>query len=310
MFGFSANVVAIEGPDCSGKTTLYNDIHIKTGFRWNIRDRSFLSTVCYARQYNRDVDTPRSGLEKEISNINNKIIVVLPPKDVIKNRLMSRGDEFQNESTILDLHEIFVEEAKKIEAFPNVLLIREEMSSERMAEVCISWLESFEKIGPIEIGRLVRDAAIAAGGEVSANVTASFHKSDNFSSVMQHPREGEYYLEILNQVIDIFRAEFCGENPYSQPQDLGSRRFYYSSSSCISSVHFLIRNGLLKVIAQMRSTDVHRNASIDLKFLCHLSSHVARHYDIPVHKIELLASFNCAHVRFDLPAWTKNEEIE
>lgn len=310
MFKFTTNVVSIEGPDCSGKTTLYSGIHKKTNFKWNIRDRSFLSTLCYAKQYNRDTSSPLRGLEKEISDLNNRIIILLPPKEVVSARLQKRGDDFQDAKSILELHDIFEEEAKKIESFPNVLLIKDPVSTDDMIMKCVSWLESFENTSPIFAGRTVRDAAVSAGGEIAACLSVDFSKNEDFSDVMTHPREGKYYSEILQETTKIFRDEINGENPYGIPQGLDSRRFYYSSSSCLSSVHFLIRNGLLKVYAQLRSTDVHRNASIDLKFLCHLSTYVCNFYDLPVENIEMIARFNCAHVRSDLEKWTKNEEIE
>ena len=33
------NQIILEGPDLSGKTTLYNSIHKLTGNKWNIQDR-------------------------------------------------------------------------------------------------------------------------------------------------------------------------------------------------------------------------------------------------------------------------------
>tara|TARA_R110000824_G_scaffold262213_5_gene450975 strand:+ start:1151 stop:2083 length:933 start_codon:yes stop_codon:yes gene_type:complete len=310
MFEFPINVVALEGPDCSGKTTLYGKIHKKTDFKWNIRDRSFLSTLCYARQFRRDTHQPRQGLIRELSDLNNRVIVVLPPESIVKDRLRSRGDDFQDERSILELHKIFSEETQNLRSFPNVLVIEDVLGPDEVAEKCVTWLESSENVDPIAVGRSVRDSAISAGGEITAEVTVNFSKFDNFESIMNHPREGSYYSQILSDTIEILKSEFEGNNSYGIPQGLDSRRFYYSSSSCLSSVHFLSRNGLLKVFAQLRSTDVHRNASIDLKFLCHLSSFVANFYNLSSKNIEMLARFNCAHVRNDLEEWTKNEELE
>jgi hypothetical protein len=310
MLGFPINVIAIEGPDCSGKTTLYGKIHKKTDFKWNIRDRSFLSTLCYARQFGRDTHQPRQGLLRELSNLNNRIIVVLPPEEIIKDRLRSRGDDFQDERSILELHKIFSEEAKKLSSFPGVLLVEDVLSPDEMAEKCVSWLESSEDVSSIDVGRAVRDAAIAAGGEIAAEVMVNFSKFDDFTDIMSHPREGSYYSQVLDDTVEILKSEFEGNNPYGISQGLDSRRFYYSSSSCLSSVHFLSRSGLLRVFAQLRSTDVHRNASIDLKFLCHLSAYVANFYNLTSKNIEMLVRFNCAHVRNDLEEWTKNEEAE
>ena len=47
------NTVTIEGPDLSGKSTLYEALHEVTNFRWNIQDRSEFSMLCYAILYGR-----------------------------------------------------------------------------------------------------------------------------------------------------------------------------------------------------------------------------------------------------------------
>ena len=46
--------INIEGPDCSGKTTLYNRLHKKTNFKYNIQDRSCMSMFVYAKMYERE----------------------------------------------------------------------------------------------------------------------------------------------------------------------------------------------------------------------------------------------------------------
>ena len=53
------NNVTLEGPDLSGKTTLFETIHSTTNYRWNIQDRSELSMLCYAEMYGRNTDTKR-----------------------------------------------------------------------------------------------------------------------------------------------------------------------------------------------------------------------------------------------------------
>ena len=50
------DTITIEGPDLAGKTTLYNQLHRKTGYKWNIQDRSVLSMLCYSIFYNRGDD--------------------------------------------------------------------------------------------------------------------------------------------------------------------------------------------------------------------------------------------------------------
>tara|TARA_R110000824_G_scaffold60853_16_gene162454 strand:+ start:5652 stop:6467 length:816 start_codon:yes stop_codon:yes gene_type:complete len=270
--------------------------------------------ICYARQFGRNDEHHRKNLYREILDLNNRVIIMLPPEEILAKRLSERGDEFQNPSSVIALRNIFAEEAEKLRNFPNILIVEKAPGRDELVNLCVKWLESKEVCDPVEAGRAVRDATVAALNPLRRDTTCKLHvtfsKEDSFSSIANHPREGDYYRKIISDVLEIFRAEFAGENEYGKIQDLSSRRFYYSSSSCVSSVHFLVRNGWFNVFAQLRSTDVHRNASIDTKFLCHLCELVAKHYNLPVKNVSLDIRYNCAHERHDLPPWNKNEEIE
>ena len=62
--------IILEGPDLSGKTTLFNRLHQATNFKWNIQDRSTLSMLVYAKLYNRDQFCYVENLNKELNNRN------------------------------------------------------------------------------------------------------------------------------------------------------------------------------------------------------------------------------------------------
>ena len=97
MIKFPISKIVLEGCDLSGKTSLYDSIHKGSGFRWNIEDRSTLSMCIYANQYGRDDYYHRKNLELELSNLNNHMVLLHPDLDVIHNRYLDRGDEFQDE---------------------------------------------------------------------------------------------------------------------------------------------------------------------------------------------------------------------
>ena len=111
---FNLRTVLFEGPDCAGKTSAYREVHRHTKFKWNIHDRSTLSMLCYAIQYNRDADTWRELLREELNDLNNVMVVFLPPVRVILERLKQRGDEYQTVDTIARLYEIFETEVDKL----------------------------------------------------------------------------------------------------------------------------------------------------------------------------------------------------
>ena len=113
------------GADCSGKSTLYWQIHKLTKYRWNLHDRSTLSMLVHSRQYNRpDADKWRQKLSSELRNLNNFMIILHPSWEVIKSRFSVRGDDIQNLDSLNTVYMIFEEEIANIEKFPNVLVIR------------------------------------------------------------------------------------------------------------------------------------------------------------------------------------------
>ena len=71
---FITNQLILEGPDLSGKTTLYYDIHKATGYKWNIQDRSALSMLIHAKYYGRDTFNHVEQLKRELYNLNNPIL--------------------------------------------------------------------------------------------------------------------------------------------------------------------------------------------------------------------------------------------
>ncbi|NBU99428.1 MAG: hypothetical protein EBS19_14675, partial [Spirochaetia bacterium] len=253
MTNLPIQYVIIEGTDCSGKSSLYSSLHKETGFAYNMQDRSFLSMLCYARLYGRDEYYHREMLREEICNANNYIVILMPPKDTILNRLASRGDEFQNEDSIIKLYDIFSEEIEKLQTIPNVLIVRQEMELKNLSKYVADHIERYRSLKPENFGSLANYWVNLSGKTNEIQFSAKYHLDSSYvdNNIMSDPHEGDYYKEILNKCKDIITAEINGNNPYNLPQTLDSRRFYYSSDSCISSIHFLPRDGNLKVICTL-----------------------------------------------------------
>jgi hypothetical protein len=300
---FPTNHVVICGPDCSGKSTLYKNIHKISNFRWNIHDRSFLSMICYAEQYGRDSKEHRLGLLREVCDQNNRIIVLLPPLGTVLQRYRQRGDEFQNEESLMKLYDIFKKESTFLRLFPNVKFVESESYSKDIAYDCVAWIESLERSSPRNIGYSIARSTKSCGNDslvFNTRILFDLFEEKNFEDSMSYEKESKYYKQIIKQTFTTIDNEISGKNEYSLPQSLNSRRFYYSSDTCISSIHFLIKDDKLEVHSVLRSTDVDRNASFDLKFLCHLSLQTIKRYKWPVNSVELFTKFNCAHIRYDL----------
>ena len=112
------NQISLEGPDLSGKTTLFQMIHEKTDYCWNIQDRSALSMVVYARLYGRSDYFHVEALKTELSNLNNVMILLLPEWGVIAERFNRRGDEIQNLISLKKVYDLFAEAAEELENYP------------------------------------------------------------------------------------------------------------------------------------------------------------------------------------------------
>lgn len=298
MSNLPIRYIILEGVDCSGKTSLYAALHKETGFKYNIHDRSFLSMLCYARLYGRDESFHRLSLSEELCDANNYLIVLMPPRNVILDRLRSRGDEFQNDVSIMRLYNIFFEEVEKIANLPNVLVIKSEMSSQDLASLAAKNIAVYESFTPSLVGSLMRMwADMSSNEEVQFRLRINVPIDHRDDEVLEDPREKEYYGDILKTCSSIIDAEVAGRNPYGTPQGLDSRRFYYSSNSCISSIHFLPRGGKLKMACTLRSTDAVKNGSIDLRFLAHLSAEISRLNAWRPEEITLDVNYNSLHIR-------------
>ena len=298
---FPTKQLILEGPDLVGKTTLYNEIHKTTGFKWNIQDRSTLSMLVYARLYDRNVSIHRARLQDEINDLNNRVIVLLPPFDVIVDRYHDRGDEFQDLQSLKQLYEIFSEEAQLIQKRPTVMCIREALDVETILNYISEWSYAIETCRPYHVGEVIRDTLHAdIKDELTLTIKLQYQLEQPDFEILNNKLEGEYYKKIKQNLCETIHNEINGLNPYKIPQDLNSRRFFYHSDTCIAGLHFMPRGSVLKVVASLRSTDVDRNASVDLQFLEFLTHFINQKFDFNCNVSHLNVVLNSAHIRRDL----------
>ena len=306
MMTFFTNQLILEGPDLSGKTSLYNEIHQSTDFKWNIQDRSALSMLCYARLYGRPTERERVRLQNELNNLNNRIILLLPPFDVIEKRYYERGDEIQNIASLRKLYDIFVEEGEKIRKRPTVMCVVGDNDLESLITFTLEWTHSIESCTSWNVGELIKDTLHSVeSDELTLTVRMMYSAETPDDSILEHEGEGEYFKNIINQISVTIRDELSGKNPYNTPQDNTSRRFFYSSNTCIAGIHFLPRGELLRVLVTFRSTDVDRNASIDLQFVEYLTHKINQRFSFDCERIETFVTLNSAHIRRDLEEQNK-----
>lgn len=293
--------VIIEGTDCSGKDTLIRNLHVLTKYKYNLINRSYLSRVCYAKQFFRNIEIERVGLLDELNNLNNVYIVLHPTKQQIIDRYMIRGDDIQNEESLNDLYKIYEDEITLINSRKNVFVYTDECSDlETLTKKVNFDLQSFEKSEFDEIGSLIISSVDNRNHEATLDLKLSFQSTENSYFVFPKHEE-EYYDTQLKNIVNVIKDEMIGKNPYFSPQCAKTtRRFYYSDNTCISSIHFVPREDKLTVLCCLRSTDVVRNAKCDTQFLAWISSYVNDRFCWGCTNIDVVLRFNIAHLRLDL----------
>ena len=294
------NTIILEGPDLSGKSTLFKMLHDKSGYRWNIQDRSSLSMVVYSKLYNRPEFDHVERLNFELNNLNNQMIILLPKWEVIVNRFYDRGDEIQNFISLRKVYDLFKEAANELETLPNVSVLTNEVDD----FIIDSLISGFTNIESASFSSIAdRCLTASAAGKNLEKVGLRFISYDNgaFADVnlkdLQYEKEKVYYDKIKEKVLRKIEDELVGINEYSRIEDINSRRFIYTSDTCISLAHFLYRGGILDAKYFLRSSNTRDTLQYDLNFLKYLSSRVKEKLNLPDSTvIKLDVTVNSAHV--------------
>lgn len=275
------NYIFIEGPDCSGKTTLYEMIHKESGYQWNIQDRSALSMLIHARYYGRDTFNHIEQLKKELYNINNQLVICLPDWKVIVDRFQKRGDPIQNITSLRKIYELFEEAVQEFQDYANVTVIRHEVDKHTVKDL-VTWFKYFERRSLSELQTYVLQTVAASGKKEVLGFNFVHYDTGDFGDVekqmLLYDKEKEYYQKIENAVFDKIKAEMKGENEYGRSEGLDSRRFIYADDSCISLAHFLVRDDCMDAKFFLRSSNVKDTLRYDLNFIKHLTGEVFQYF--------------------------------
>ena len=240
---FPINQLIIEGPDLAGKTSFYEKIHQATGYRWNIQDRSALSMLVYAKLYNRDTFIEVERLNKEIKDLNNRYVILLPPWDEVARRFTERGDEIQNIVSLKKLYDLFAEASEEFERYPNVIVIRSADTLSYVDQV-VKDLVGSEMTSVRSIASYVNDFAKASDTLEASHINLTIYDDGKFKflnkGVLNYEPEKKYYAGIVAQTLGKLEEELTGKNEYGRKEDNKSRRFVYTSNSCISFGQFTV----------------------------------------------------------------------
>ena len=289
--------INIEGPDCSGKTTLYNSLHKETNYRYNIQDRSCMSMFVYAKMYKRDdASIWFDKIIDDLKRLDTLYIVLLPSENTILKRLSERGDELQDEESILEVRDYFRNIAKMgFGGFPNVLILEEDDLCKNVGLA----LDFINSLNETPSGELIKSLVISSGRneliDVQCKETIDITSLDY--TVLNFLQEKEYYQKIQDKITNKIFKEFTGLNEYNAPQKHDSRRFIYTDDSCISFIHALLRQNRLDVSVTLRSSNVIKTLWADYEFLKILSCKIAEEMNISESiPIDLTINIRSAHI--------------
>ena len=289
------NQITLEGPDLSGKTTLYQKLHEKSGYFWNIQDRSSLSMIVYARLYGRSDYFHVESLKRELSNLNNVMILLLPDWQVIAERFQKRGDEIQNLVSLKKVYDLFSEAADEFENYPNVILIKTEVNDSMVSYIIHSLRSRFEDKSYHEYADFFKIAAASSDNLEKVGLNLVHYDDGMFDDVseemLHYEKEKVYYQKIRKKLLKKIDDELAGANEYGREETHESRRFIYTDDSCLSLCHFMLRNEFLYGEFYLRSSETKETLQYDMNFIKSLTrdvfSRLSEFSDIKMCKISL-----------------------
>lgn len=272
------NQITLEGPDLSGKSTLYQKLHDASGYCWNIQDRSSLSMVVYARLYGRNDYYHVESLRRELSNLNNIMIFLLPEWDVIAERFQKRGDEIQNIVSLKKVYDLFAEAAEELENYPNVILARSEVDDNMIQYIAHNLRSHFERMPYHKYAENFKIAASCSENLEKIGLNLVHYDDGMFDDIseemLRYEKEKVYYDKIRNKVLRKIDDELAGINEYGRIETHESRRFIYTDDSCLSLCHFVLRNEFLYGEFYLRSSETKETLQYDMNFIKSLTRDV------------------------------------
>ena len=300
--GSKIHTVCIEGPDLSGKTSLYRNLHKLSNFRWNIQDRAEASMLVFSKYYKRgDQQRWKDALSDRLKDMNHRFVLLLPERNLLSARYDTRGDEIHTMETLMETYSLFESEFAKLENHPNVLVVKvTKENQDHLAQKVYQWLAESETEDLCGLSRRIEQSVSYFDNE-ALGIVCKYNFDEEYTdadpSVLTYELEAEYYQGIRTQFIRKITKEIAGENEYraaQKPQT--TRRFVYAHDSCISMINCLIRGNALNVFLVLRSSNTRDTLSYDLRFIANLISEVETFIDVDIKKRVLNVEIHSAHI--------------
>jgi len=249
--------------------------------------------LVYAKMYERDTFHLVESLKQELFNLNNQIILLLPPIEVLSKRFQKRGDPIQNLISLKQLHKLFSEFEEEYGSLPNVTVIKKEIDDYDYKSIVGRYLAMEQHTTIHQFPAMCINAANTQDDKEVIGLKLTYFDDGKFTDVipelLEYKGEKEYYLKIREKL------HYKMMQNHADGQDASSRRIIYHDDSCISLAHFLIRKQMFDAKFFLRSSNVKDTLKYDINFIHFLTKQVYQHYHCkqPV-KIEV--TLNSAHI--------------
>ena len=299
MSSFPTDTIFVEGPDLSGKTTLIENIHNKTNYKWHMMDRSKLSRFIFAEMYNRNHKDLRLEFLKEASNLNNRYVFMLPSFSLLEERYKIRGDKIHTVESLKQSYNLFVREFSKFSRLSNVYAIANGASN-RVEDLVINHMSIVENLEIDHLISYVQTFVKNFKNKECNSLSFTIHDNGSFKesnrNILNTKGEEFYYSRIYDSIMRKIDHEKNGINEYNRKEDLNSRRFVFTDDSCISMIHALNRDNCLDMRFVCRSTDIIRKFPSDLRFLYFIAARCWEEIGSNCTSARLNFTLNSAHI--------------
>ena len=250
------------GIDKSGKTTLIKAFHERTNYRYPCIDRFTPTSYAYGQLRNRDLNYNEYFLE-DLKLINNTIIFYLECSDKTLKERFKKTKE--TDISINDVFELSRNYREYLISTPlKVVFINTELSIEKNINRIVREISIFKNEAIYHKITKIRNLIVKLGTEVRNtkelnNIHLTYTK-ENLSDLhvylqennLYHSEEQYEYDEILFTLKNTINLILN----YHKTDTIESRRFIYTSNSCISFIQLLYRKSVLKVYITIRSSNI------------------------------------------------------
>lgn len=238
--------------------------------------------------YDRNLKRETAELYRFLDDLNNRLVILSLPWDLIAARYAVRGDEMHDRDSLLRTWQEFNGRALALTGHPSLMVRGHDADPDEIS----ASIESSEDVTSEEVALRAQAALESTSRNESLDLQFELLVSpedDPGPSALAVPGEEHYYESIYEDLLGRVSSEVAGG------QDETSRRFVAANPSCITYVRFIRRPDADIVDLICRSTNVPKNLKIDLNAIIHSAFKVQDCFG-ERKEFTLRVKLHCAHI--------------